>query len=165
MIVQRFVSIHNIPFDLLVKDGIKLFIFDADDTIAPYASRSLPKQTVSLFASIKHDMDADVMLISNTTRERRELLRTQLVNLGIEVATSGRKPDPTVFQRAFEHHRAKPDEVAMIGDRVGTDMWGAHLAGIQRLFLVKPYSSMFGGAKAPLLFRFLRNTEERLANV
>lgn len=66
--------------------------------------------------------------------------RVVLVNCGslqkcIEHATGRRpdivlgKPDPTMLQGIMDRHGLKPDEIAMIGDRIYTDTAMAHNAG------------------------------------
>jgi predicted HAD superfamily phosphohydrolase YqeG len=44
----------------------------------------------------------------------------------------------------------------MVGDRVGTDLWGAYLAGIKYRILVKPYSKSFGGQSAGVILKILK---------
>ena len=41
------------------------------------------------------------------------------------------KPDPAIFQTALGLLGARPDEVAMVGDRLPTDIAGARRAGLR----------------------------------
>jgi predicted HAD superfamily phosphohydrolase YqeG len=61
----------------------------------------------------------------------------------------------------MEHLKTGPRNTAMVGDRPGTDMWGAHRAGIKHTILVEPYSEAFGGKKPGAIIRLARAAEKR----
>jgi 4-nitrophenyl phosphatase len=51
------------------------------------------------------------------------------------------KPEPTMFELALQAMGARPDETAMLGDRVGTDLVGGRRAGCKTIGVLSGSSS------------------------
>lgn len=67
------------------------------------------------------------------------------------------KPNPQGFLNILKYFDKAPKSAAVIGDRPGTDMWGAHMVKINNLLLVVPLSK-----KAPLFIKITRKIENIL---
>jgi 4-nitrophenyl phosphatase len=57
------------------------------------------------------------------------------------IPTAVGKPEPTMFELALEAMGAQPDETAMLGDRVGTDLVGGRRAGCKTIGVLTGSSS------------------------
>ena len=58
-------------------------------------------------------------------------------DLGITYEGHAGKPKVGGFQRAMARMGAAPEETAIVGDQIFTDIWGANRAGIQTVMLEK----------------------------
>ncbi len=156
MPVIKEATVYDIDVNALVKRGVTLFLFDADDTIAGYSAQKLPQQTTELFKQIQLLPGVQIVVATNASRKRKTLIANVLAHIGIPVAGSGKKPDPVVFADILKSFNRRPDQSVMVGDRLGTDLWGAYLSEIPNLILVEPYSSRFQGNAAPAIIRVMR---------
>ena len=58
-------NILNINYEKLKEKGIKLLIFDLDNTIISYETNELDKEVIHLFKKLKKDFK--IVVLSNTT--------------------------------------------------------------------------------------------------
>ena len=68
--------------------------------------------------------------------------------MGVPYQGHAGKPKSKGFYKAMERMHAKPEETAIVGDQIFTDIWGGNNAGVTTL-MVKPIE--FG-----TIFRVLR---------
>ncbi len=161
MVVIRKKSVYEMDYGQLQEQGIRLLIYDADDTLCGH-HETLPERTKKLFRTLAASkaFPFQIAIISNSNKRRQERLSYHVKEFPIFVEKSANKPSPNGFLEILSHFQTKPEKAAVIGDRLGTDLFGAELAGIRNLILVKPYSSVFGGKKAPFLIRIIRDLEK-----
>lgn len=83
-------------------------------------------------------------IITNTTKSREEHIRTALRRIGAEryfdvvitsVDVGHDKPDERIFLTALGKIRAKPQETAMVGNRISTDIIGGNRVGMKTILL------------------------------
>lgn len=162
MAVIRKKSVYEIDYRRLQEQGIRLLIYDADDTLCEH-HEDLPERTKKLFRTLAASkaFPFHIAIISNSNKRRQERLSYQVKDFSIFVEKSANKPSPKGFLEILSHFQTKPEKAAVIGDRLGTDLFGAELAGIHHLVLIEPYSSIFGSRKAPFLIRVIRDLEKR----
>jgi HAD superfamily hydrolase (TIGR01662 family) len=86
-------------------------------------------------------------LISNATDDnfvqravRHADLATFLDPIISSAAVPWRKPDIRIFQHVLNYWNYAPDEVAMVGDWAGTDILGAHRAGMPAILIQDRWS-------------------------
>lgn len=60
------------------------------------------------------------------------------------------KPDPTMLQGIMDKHGLRPDELAMVGDRVYTDTLSAHNAGALGVLVLSGETTREVGESAPI---------------
>jgi len=81
-------------------------------------------------------------IITNTVTSREENVRTALRNIGVEkyfdviltsVDVGHEKPDERIFMTALKKLRVKPNEAAMVGNRIGIDIVGGNRMGMKTI--------------------------------
>ncbi len=149
---QEVESIHDIDFNNLKKLGVRLLIFDVDDTITPH-KRPLPRKTIRLLKKLK---DFKIAFLSNCSESRRKELAKMI---DVYIAPFSSKPGKIGFTHILEKMSVPGSQAAMIGDKKSMDLWGAKIAGINHRILVKPYSEVFGGHKCSIFVRFFRKLD------
>ena len=126
-------SIYTINYDALKKKGIKFLMFDLDNTIvSPYANKASNK-TKELFDRLKNK-GFEVVIFSNSHKTRVKPFGEAL---GVEVYDNAQKPFRENFLKVLKKHDIKPNEAAMIGDQLMTDIAGGNNAGLTTI-LVEP---------------------------
>jgi len=156
-------SIYDIDYQRLHDQGIRVLIYDYDDTLADFHGVLSEKTTNILHELVK--MGFKIGLLSNFKPVRKQILIETFANIEIYIDYSANKPEPTGYLNILKYYNLKPNQACMVGDRVGTDIFGAHLAGIEQRVLVKPFSEVFGGKKAPLKDRIMKELEKMYVGV
>ncbi len=154
-------SIEAIDWMDLRERGIGLLVFDYDDTLAGHRE-ALGDGIRTLLKGHSEAGEAErfhLAILSNRTsaRDQVKLILDDTV-LYFRIGTH-RKPHPEAFFPVLREHGIGPEAAAMVGDRGGTDMWGAFELGFGARILVRPYSERTGRNRPPLLFRCLRAWE------
>lgn len=118
-------SIFEIPYDSLIKQGIKTLFFDLDNTLIAYDQDELNDKEISLL----HELNSKfkIVIMSNSGYKR---VSYALRNIDIPFLWHAMKPTKIGFKKALEIHGSKKEEVMMIGDQLMTDVYGAHRAGL-----------------------------------
>ena len=128
-------SIYRIDYEKLKNKGIKLLIFDLDNTISVVKSKTPPKEAVELMVKLK-ELGFTLVLMSNSKKERVLPFKNKLE---IDACASSKKPFKKNYKKILEMYRKKPEETAGIGDQIITDIYGANNMGICSI-LVNPIS-------------------------
>lgn len=155
---QYWESIYHLNYLQLKQKGINTLIFDVDDTLRGHLDQ-LPPQSIKLIRNL-HRQKFKIVFFSNMKQHGREEVKKLVKSVPIIFSTFNNKPNPEGFHRLFHDFRLKARETAMIGDRIGIDLFGAYLAGIPERILVEPYSSVYEARKAPLYTSILRSLEK-----
>jgi hypothetical protein len=132
--------------------GLRGLLLDLDETLLP-AAAALPSVSVRAWAAQLRGAGVRLAIVSNGRPRRvHEVARV----LGVPSAALAGKPWLRAFQRGLAVLELPPDEVAMVGDQLFTDIAGARVLGL-RTVLVPPLSS----AGLPHT-RLLRRVERRI---
>jgi HAD superfamily hydrolase (TIGR01662 family) len=150
-------SVFDIDFARLTKD-INLIIFDFDDTLVDFLGE-LKQDSLDLLNKLKQE-GFEIAIFSNCTKKRFKELESMVSKLDVFLVTKRDKPSPDGFLQAVENFNTSPQKTVAIGDKIGTEMYGAFLAGIDKRILVEPYSYILGGKKANIFHRFVRKVEK-----
>lgn len=137
-------SVFEIDFESY--KNLRLIIFDFDDTLSSHLGQ-LNEDSIKLLKKLKEN-NFEVAVYSNCGPNRNKYLIESLTPLKVFNVNRSTKPDPQGYIEVMNHFGTKPEQTMMVGDRIGTDIYGAFLANIEYRILVKPYSIKFGGAKA-----------------
>ncbi len=158
LVTKKTESIFDIDFHLLKTEGFSLVIFDVDDTIDDYLGE-IEGRSLQLLKDLQ-SVGFKVGIFSNSKPKRTKYLTEFFGQLNIYNVNRSDKPNPAGYFEILNHYKISPEETIMIGDKLGTDMFGAYLAGIKMRILVEPFSSVFDGRKAKLLDRLVRDIEK-----
>ena len=123
-------SIYKIDYQKLKKMKIKCLLFDLDNTVAPYAKTEPDKKVIDLFMELQANFK--VIIMSNSGKKR---LRPFKEKLNVDVAYSSMKPLKKKYKKILKLYHLEPDQVAMIGDQLLTDIWGANRMGMISIFV------------------------------
>ncbi len=128
-------SIYRIDYEKLYNMGIKIIIFDLDNTIAGITAKIPTKEVIDLMFKIK-EIGMRPVLMSNSEKKRVEPFRNALE---IDSCASARKPFKKNYLKIMNIYRVKNEEVACIGDQLITDIYGANKMGMTSI-LINPIS-------------------------
>ncbi len=126
-------SIYYINYDKLYKKGIRLLLFDLDNTITPSHVNKPTKRLKKLFDELK-DKGFKIVIFSNATKHRIEPFKTELA---VDACAFSLKPKKDKYLKVMEKLKVKHSEVAAIGDQLITDIYGANKLDITSV-LVNP---------------------------
>ena len=135
----------HIPPAALAARGIKLVLADLDNTLAPYGETCPSPEILAWKAGLEAEGIA-LFLLSNSRKPGRAQRFAEA--LGIPYEGHAGKPKVGGFQRAMARMGAAPEETAIVGDQIFTDIWGGNRAGVLTL-LVHPiqFGTVFRGLR------------------
>ncbi len=116
-------SILDIDYPKLKKNGIKVLLFDFDDTIIPHKVYDLDEEYIKTLKKIKKDFK--VYIISNSFNKNK--LSTLCTKIGVPYVGKSLKPLGHGYRKLKLKEEAK--SIAMIGDQLITDIWGSKRRG------------------------------------
>jgi HAD superfamily phosphatase (TIGR01668 family) len=128
-----FQRVEDIRGDFLRQEGIKGVIVDLDNTLAPRDSTSCPETAAAWIRHLQEE-GFRLLLLSNAPTRRVRQFQSQT---GIDAIPSAMKPLFGVHRKAIVRLGLFPDQVAVVGDQVFTDILGGNLAGAYTI-LVRP---------------------------
>ena len=125
---------------LLERLGVRLLLCDLDYTLAP---KSVPRPDDALRAWLAACRDAGVtvMILSNNRSSRR--VETFCASLGIRYVGHAGKPSARGYREAMDQAGAAPEQTAMLGDKLLTDILGANRSGVLAV-MVEPLGGPVG---------------------
>ena len=151
-------SIGEIGAEHLSSLGIKGVLLDIDNTLVPYSTRT-PDENALIWMKSMEEAGIKVCIFSNAKEGR---VTEFSKNLPYFVIHGAGKPLRKGFKYALSEMDILPEEAAMIGDQLFTDIAGGNLSGLYTI-LVKPINdeeSKFVRFKrlleAPVLKRYRR---------
>lgn len=128
-------DIYELTAELLKEKGISLLLLDLDNTLSPYGSE---KPTPRLRRWIRDLQNAGIepFILSNNRGSRPEYFANLL---GIGYMGKAGKPFAKKLTRLLEDRKVCPENAALAGDQIYTDILCAKNAGIQGI-AVQPIS-------------------------
>ena len=127
-------SLEDVDFNLLRKKGIKFIAFDADSTLVPYRGVILAPKTRAYLLKQKKLFKNWCIASNRPTNDLQELGRS----IDAKVIRAGilkRKPARRYFIKVLAYLDAKPSEVAMVGDKLLADIFGAKRMGMMTVWV------------------------------
>ena len=118
----------------LTRRGVRLLLCDLDYTLAPKSQRE-PDEGLRRWLRELTQAGVTVMILSNNRSPAR--VEQFCRELGISYEGHAKKPQTVGFRRAMTRCGVTPEETAMLGDKLLTDMLGANRSGILAL-MVEP---------------------------
>jgi len=119
---ERVQTVEDVDYERLSSSGIKAVVFDLDNTIAKWGEDSLPSEVVDLFERLDA-MGLKVGILSNSRRKN-------VGDFGPELPFphffNANKPSGKGFRLLLQELGVSPEEAAMVGDQLFTDVLGAN---------------------------------------
>jgi len=138
-------SVLELDGNALKARGITLLLLDLDNTISPYRIHEPAKALCDFVAELRA-AGVEPFILSNSRKPTR--VQAFAEKLGVPYLRRAGKPRRGGFERALEIMGRRPEEAAMAGDQIFTDIMGANRAGIFSI-LVRPM-------QMDTIFRLLR---------
>ncbi len=124
-------DITDIDLDELERAGIKGLILDLDSTLIAPKSAFISDQAAAWLDRARKKFQ--VAVASNNKNELyldkvREMLNLRIVG-------KAKKPSRKAFKRLTQEFELPPEQIAVIGDRPLTDIWGGRRAGMKTILV------------------------------
>jgi len=126
--------LEHIDQQALLDMGIRGLLIDVDNTLVNWRGHRLPKQRLAWLKTAKDNFA--ICLLSNSITARR------LQHLGKVLALPyvgrwgwGRKPFGGGYREALQQTGVAPNETAMIGDQLLTDIFGGNRLGMHTIMV------------------------------
>lgn len=151
---KHYHRIYDIKFSDLKKNDIKGIIIDIDNTLVPWNSNNIEKNTHDwLLNALKEGFK--LCFISNNTKSR-----VQSFNHTIDIPSlyNAKKPLRSAYKKASKIMGVALSNIAVIGDQVFTDVLGGNRLGLFTI-LVDPISE-----KEFIWTRLVRKIEKKYRN-
>jgi uncharacterized protein len=128
-------SIFDIPLDVLWDKGIRGIITDLDNTLV---GAKVPVATPELVRWLNQVQDRgfQVVIVSNNNKLRVSAFADPII---VPYISSAKKPMNASFYRAMNLMKLSPQETAVVGDQMLTDVLGGNRLGLFTI-LVQPVS-------------------------
>lgn len=114
-------SVIDINATLLKKNKLEALILDVDNTLIDYY-KNLIDGAEDWCENLKSE-GIKCIILSNSNK--KEKVETVAKKLGIKYVMFAKKPLKSGFKRALEKLEMKPEQVAVVGDQIFTDVIGA----------------------------------------
>ena len=131
-------SIYEIDLLALKEAGVKGIITDLDNTLIAWNRAEATPEVAQWLQRVKEHFQ--VVIVSNNNEQR---VASFSMPLEVPYIYKARKPLQSAFQKAMEKMNLAPNEVAVIGDQLFTDVLGGNRLNLYTI-LVKPVANTDG---------------------
>lgn len=130
-------SLLDVDFELLKKRGIKYIAFDADSTLVPSRGKLLDAKSKA-FLKKNRPLFTDWCIASNRiTNDLLPLAKSMDAHV-IQATVTIRKPQRRFFKWVLDYFKTKKaSEIAMVGDKLIADIYGAKGSGMTTIWVEK----------------------------
>lgn len=128
-------NIYELSPETLTQKGIKFLLMDLDNTLAPYSLDAPHKMLCDWVEGLKKEGIVPFIL-SNNHGDRPQ---TYAEAMDVDFIRSASKPSTEKLFEVLEAKGYKPEETAIIGDQIYTDVLCGRRAGILTI-VVQPIS-------------------------
>lgn len=116
-----FRTIEDISVKALKKRSVKGLILDIDNTLVPPHTPEADDRAKRFVKRMEEEFK--ICIVSNNIYERAEKFAD---SFPVDFICDGNKPAKKPFLLAIEKLKLEPSEIAVIGDQIFTDVWGAN---------------------------------------
>lgn len=129
-------SLLDVDFRLLEQSGVRYIAFDADSTLVNFRGRELSPQTKLFLQKQRKLFDKWCIASNRITNDLLPLAESMDAQV-VRATLLTRKPSRRFFDRVLLLLGGKPRQIAMIGDKLVADIWGAKRAGMVTIWVEK----------------------------
>lgn len=156
-------NVKDIDVKLLEKHKIKGLILDIDNTLIDYDKN--PLQGIKEWCNDLKTHGIKMCILSNTNKVYKVKKIAEMLDLEYEYFAH--KPSKKGFEKARKILDLKPQEIAVVGDQIFTDVWGGNRNNMITI-LTKPIDDrdiLLTKIKRPfekiVIKRYLKREEEK----
>lgn len=124
-------DIYSINYIKLKEQGIKLFLFDIDNTIAKTSEKTPSEKVIKLFKELKKE-NFKIIILTNAVPHRALRFKK---SLNVDTYYLSCKPSKRNYLRIIKKYKYKKEEIAAIGDQIYTDIKGANKLGLTSILV------------------------------
>ncbi len=137
-------TVAEITPESLQARGIRALLLDLDNTLTPWRSREVPPEVE---AWVRQMQAANIALCFVSNTRNMERLKWLSDYLGIPYVRGPMKPRRAMLRRALEKLGVPPEQAAIVGDQLFTDIWGGNRLGIYTIWVHPMHPREFFGTK------------------
>ena len=126
-------TISHLSLPHLLSQGLAAAVLDVDRTLLPGRDVTLPDPVLAWLTDAKRRLSLH-LFSNNPSRVRIAAVADQI---GVSFTCGARKPRRGALRRVIEELDLPPEKIAMIGDRLFTDVWCGNRLGLYTV-LVRP---------------------------
>lgn len=127
-------SVFELTGESLAQAEIRFLMADLDNTLCRYGEKEPSEELKGWLEDLRANQ-VELFLLSNSRKPGRAQNFAKALGIGY-IGHAG-KPKCGGFQKAMKSNNVTPEQCAMVGDQIFTDILGANRAGV-RSILVKP---------------------------
>lgn len=148
-------KVQDIDLNGLAAKGIKGLILDIDNTLVASHVKYADENVIKWIKTVQ-DFGFKACIVSNASKTRVVLFNEKLKLFAIHRAS---KPGTRAFLKAASHMGLNPPEIAVVGDQIFTDVYGANRAGMYSILTTPIHPEEF------FLVKFKRIFEKYILNL
>lgn len=130
-------GIEDVPLPALLARGIRGIALDLDNTIVSWNDSQVPTPVVAWLAKAR-EAGISLCIVSNAHRSAR--VQRVAETIAAQWVARATKPSRRAFREAMRLMGTKPEQTAVVGDQIFTDIWGGNRAGLYTV-LVDPLTA------------------------
>lgn len=135
----------------LKHQGIEAVICDVDNTLVPYGSEEIARDTLQWLCRLR-EQGLKMALVSNALSRRVSRVACRL---DLPAVPRASKPRRRGYRRALDMLQAEPEQTAVIGDQLFTDVVGGNRLGMHTILVVPLSDQDFVGTRVVRFFERL----------
>ncbi len=124
-------DIYELDLENMKSLGIDAFVFDIDNTLVTYDDIIAPEHTVKWFNKL-HEYGFKTFLVSNNNTKRVKIFAESLRESYYAKAL---KPRKRYLAAACRNMKVKPQNTALVGDQLFTDIYGGKRMKMHTVFV------------------------------
>ena len=124
-------SLTELTPQALTSRGISLLMMDFDNTIVPYTT-DVPTPQMQAWLEKMKASGLTLCVVSNSKRPR---VQQFCARYGLACITHAKKPFSRGIQACLARYGAAPQQAALVGDQIYTDVLGANCAGLTSILV------------------------------
>jgi len=127
------VTVVQLPIEHLLSRGIRALLLDVDRTLLPGHDVNLPAPVITWVDNARQHLNLH-LFSNNPSRQRIGAVADQLQ---VDFTSGAAKPRRAALRKVLNHLQLRPEQMAIIGDRLFTDVLAGNRLGLYTV-LVKP---------------------------
>ncbi len=131
---RKFERFEDVTPEILQNEGVKLLLCDLDNTLRLHSEKE-PAKELAEWIELVTGAGVKIVVISNNGRKK--MMQEFCRPIKVPCVWWAKKPMSKKLTEAMDKYGFLPEETAMLGDRVLTDVLAAKFAGV-RAWKVEP---------------------------